>query len=566
MNKAAYQLDEDQKLQLCLERDRLLSDQEFERSPTMSKLLRFLVDHRLSADPVPLKAYTIAVDALDRDESFDTEADSYPRVQISRLRRVLDNFYLREGGENRLSIPLNNYEISVISNTAVAATGHQLETSELIGIEAPVDEPESEHSSAVQQSGQFNKQGWSRMKAGIAIAVVAISLALVAGYFWLLRPTQKEIAYPAVIVADTSGVVNEITRMEAEASKAYLISSLVKFEQLRVWSREGIKSQAKLYTLESSILDETGERVQFQLTDNGSNELIWSEQVTIDSSEQLEAKLASVVIHVAGPYGAIEQAELSRYRNDYSPGYPCILQFHQFMRDRDPAVANSVRKCVIKSVRQFSDDPYLLSMLAAAKGVSQRFGSDDKIGPPAMEIARRAVQLDRHSALANFAVAQVAFFEGDCDTGAAWGKRAVELNPLNSRIAGYLGLGMLGCNMPGGEEYAERALEMDSNTDLVVAAVVALYKLQNGDALGSQQLSQQYMAGALRPEPGLEITYILSTATLGNKSEARAMWKKHAARYGFSEDTPVSQVLSSWIANPNLIDEIALAFDKVELY
>ncbi len=565
MAKPTDHLDEDQKLQLCLERDRLLSDQEFERSPIMNKLLRFLVDHRLSADPVPLKAYTIAVDALDRDESFDTEADSYPRVQISRLRRILDNFYQREGGENRLSIPLNNYEISVIPNKTVAANGHRSDTGDLIGIEAPVDESEPEHFSAAQQSAQFNKQGWSRMNAGMAIAVVAILLALVAGYFWFLQPAHKEIAYPAVIVADTGGIVNEKTRREAETRKAYLISSLVKFEQLRVWSRESTKSQTKLYTLESSILDDTGEKIQFQLTDNDTEELIWSEQVTIDGKEQLEDKLSSVVIDIAGPYGAIEQAELSKYRDDYSPGYPCILQFHQFIRYRDAAVANSVRECVVKSVRQYPDDHYLLSMLAAAKAISQRFGSDSEIGPPAMEIARRAVQLDRTSALANFAVAQVAFFEGDCDTGVAWGKRAVELNPLNSRIAGYLGLGMLGCNIPGGEVYAARALEMDSSTDLVVAAVVAFHKLRKGDALGSQQMSKEYMAGALHPEPGLEITYILSSAILGDKSEARAMWKKHAARYGFSEDTPVKKVIGSWIANPRLIDQIALAFDKVEL-
>ena len=86
--------DESAVLQLCLERDRLLSDAEFARSPSMSKLLRFLVDYKLSGSSTPLKAYTIAVDALGRDENFDTQTDSYPRVQMGRLRRMLDNFYL----------------------------------------------------------------------------------------------------------------------------------------------------------------------------------------------------------------------------------------------------------------------------------------------------------------------------------------------------------------------------------------------------------------------------------------------------------------------------------------
>ena len=57
-------LTEAEKLQLCLERDRLLCSSEFARSPTMSKLLRFLVDHKLLEETKPLTAYAIAVDGL----------------------------------------------------------------------------------------------------------------------------------------------------------------------------------------------------------------------------------------------------------------------------------------------------------------------------------------------------------------------------------------------------------------------------------------------------------------------------------------------------------------------
>ena len=109
-------MDDATALQLCLERDRLLSDPEFARSPSMCKLLRFLVDYKLSGNSVPLKSYSIAVDALGRDADFDPQADSYPRVQMGRLRRMLDNFYLRKGGENRLTIAPNQYAIVVEPN------------------------------------------------------------------------------------------------------------------------------------------------------------------------------------------------------------------------------------------------------------------------------------------------------------------------------------------------------------------------------------------------------------------------------------------------------------------
>ena len=111
-------MDDATALQLCLERDRLLSDPEFARSPSMCKLLRFLLDYKLSGNSVPLKSYTIATDALGRDVDFDTQTDSYPRVQMGRLRRMLDNFYLRKGGENRLLIAPNKYEIILVPNMA----------------------------------------------------------------------------------------------------------------------------------------------------------------------------------------------------------------------------------------------------------------------------------------------------------------------------------------------------------------------------------------------------------------------------------------------------------------
>ena len=94
----------------------MLCDADFARSPTMCILLKFLVDHRLSENPRPLKAYSIAVDALGRNHSFDTQIDSYPRVQMGRLRRLLDNFYLRNGGENRLLVPHGHYTIIMAKN------------------------------------------------------------------------------------------------------------------------------------------------------------------------------------------------------------------------------------------------------------------------------------------------------------------------------------------------------------------------------------------------------------------------------------------------------------------
>ncbi len=66
---------------------------QFNHSPVMRRLLSFLVDQTLAGNGPRLKAYTIAVDALGRDADFDARIDSYPRVQVGRLRKLLDEFY-----------------------------------------------------------------------------------------------------------------------------------------------------------------------------------------------------------------------------------------------------------------------------------------------------------------------------------------------------------------------------------------------------------------------------------------------------------------------------------------
>lgn len=72
---------------------RLFDAPQFNRSPVMRRLLSYLVEQTLAGNGHRLKAYTIAVDGLGRDQDFDARIDSYPRVQVGRLRKLLGDFY-----------------------------------------------------------------------------------------------------------------------------------------------------------------------------------------------------------------------------------------------------------------------------------------------------------------------------------------------------------------------------------------------------------------------------------------------------------------------------------------
>jgi len=557
-------LTEAEKLQLCLERDRLLCSSDFARSPTMSKLLRFLVDHKLLEENKPLTAYTIAVEALGRKDSFDTQIDSYPRVQIGRLRRMLDHFYLREKSENRLSIPYNHYEIIMGSREGDSDTDH-------IPVDpAPYGEDSRDPSIEFDMATRNFAGSVQRVGRGHILAIVAVMMLLAIWAIYFLQETDSvtatTIAYPAVIVKGSEGNIESSSRTTLEMIRSHLVGALEKFDEVRVFDDDADPENPSRYLLESLKLNDAADHVQLRLVDRTTREVVWSSRIDMTSNQEREAGLERAVIDIAGPYGKIAQHELTKNRADFTPGYPCLLQFHQYIRYRDPALLQPVLKCMNASAKQFPHDSYLMSMLAIAKNISRQFGLPDAIDGSHEEFAMRAAKIDNDSASATFAVAQSAFFEGDCRRGLSWGERAVSLNPLNSRIVGYLGIYMLACDMPEGEAYSIRAMQMDANADLAVAATVAMQKLRRGDAKGAQEMSSKYRDSMPGAALGLEISYILSSAMLGEKEDARKAWRLLADRSGFPETAEPADVLGRWIFDPDLVRQLAADFKKAQLY
>lgn len=104
-------LTDDDYMQICLERDRLLASGMFMRAPVIVKLLQYLVEQKLNDSDHDIKSYSIAVEALGRSSDFDTDADSYPRVQVGRLRKLMNQFFAKSPSAVRLTVPLGVYRV-----------------------------------------------------------------------------------------------------------------------------------------------------------------------------------------------------------------------------------------------------------------------------------------------------------------------------------------------------------------------------------------------------------------------------------------------------------------------
>ncbi len=89
----------------------ILSDRRFKSSPQMSAFLRYIVEQTLDGHANRIKAYTIAVDALGKPDSFDPQSNPSVRVLARRLRTSLLQYYSQEGNnsETVISIKLGSY-------------------------------------------------------------------------------------------------------------------------------------------------------------------------------------------------------------------------------------------------------------------------------------------------------------------------------------------------------------------------------------------------------------------------------------------------------------------------
>lgn len=100
----------EQEVQAALER--ILGSAEFNSVSQLRQFLRFIVEAKLNGEAHLIKGYTIATTALGRPSSFNPTNDPIVRVEASRLRKRLEEYYNGSGEDDPLQIvmPVGTYE------------------------------------------------------------------------------------------------------------------------------------------------------------------------------------------------------------------------------------------------------------------------------------------------------------------------------------------------------------------------------------------------------------------------------------------------------------------------
>ncbi|PZQ22763.1 MAG: hypothetical protein DI569_06815 [Sphingopyxis macrogoltabida] len=543
------------------ELDSLLGSPMFMRSPVLSRLLQFLVDHRLRGARAAPKAYAIATEALGRSADFDPAVDSYPRVMVGRLRALLDRYYAETPWVHRLRVPQGSYEVVVQYRTSpparVAAEGG-----------AEVAAPPSPATPAAPAG---RSPAWSAYASWLAIFALAM-LAIFAASWSLsnsVRPFAGRVVPPPLIeVSPPAAGETGVSRALARAIDGKLRDGLRRFDMVELLSARspggGASDSRGDYRLDTSLVRTTEGIVDVTLMLNrvSDQRTIWSEQLRLNQAQVPEFhEIEPAIAQIAGDYGVVARDQIQRQPDSFARGYPCFVQFQRLRQMRSAGSAEKVDRCLRESIEQNPRDVPLLaalSLLRYGDWQPQRGSAEGQTAyAEARSFAERAYAASPRSAAGLFAMARANFFAGDCGGGNAMGDAALRLNPYDADMTGFLGLYKVACGQREvGEPLLQRSLQLDSSYPGVPAVTLAYLLSDRGEQDRAQDILDA-MPSPSNLEPQHMAVQAIILARRGNMAAARQQWQRLVAYTRQRPTAAPEEVLRQFMITPVVINRMA---------
>jgi hypothetical protein len=164
--------------------DKILASDTLRASEVLRRLLIFLTNKTFSGETDKLKEYSIGLDALGKPPTYDPRSDAAVRLQASRLRQKLEEYYRKEGQVDPVVIELPKGGFKIVWHTI----GEPVPVIPPLPSAAPVLE-------AVPATDSTQLKKWR----GLAIAAMVIAAVLgLVSIKALSRPGQMPLVNPRV--------------------------------------------------------------------------------------------------------------------------------------------------------------------------------------------------------------------------------------------------------------------------------------------------------------------------------------------------------------------------------
>lgn len=391
----------------------ILSSPELKTKPTIARFLQFVVEETLAGHAHQIKAFTIALQVLKKNENFDAVRDPSVRILGGRLRSSLERYYSTFGREDpiRIDVPRGAY-VPVFRRHLVAETANQPSMPR-------VGDPETSRP----------------LSPGIAIMPLRnLSNHPEGDYF-------------------AEGLAEELTAELVRYQDFSVVPcrTATKMRDSRIDARELGRQLEVRFLLEGSVrMDGTCIKIGFALIDTTTGAQIWGERYRRNCSEvsaiELQDEIASEVAAKIGDFFGIIPRKLTKESIGRTP--EALGEYELFLRHREYvfALTEEAFAVALESVDHARERaPHsgaVWAMLANLCADDNTLWSGD-LGVSmemALDYGRRGAVLDPQNQYVRTILAYLHFLVGHRDEFLREVETALQLNPGSQMHAAFIGL------------------------------------------------------------------------------------------------------------------------------
>ena len=388
--------------------DNMLASPLFAGSPRQQRFLDYLVTNTLAGEADRLKGYTIALEVFDRKDDFDPSIDAIVRVEATRLRNKLREYYdtLGKSDAVRIDFPKGGYvlEISLQNPPVLERRTHNntaLNTPRLV---------EDRPSLAVLPFANIDSDNTKE-------------------YF-------------------ADGVVDSLIAMFSRLSGLFVISrqSSFSYKNTTKTSEQIAAELGVRYLLEGSVQNAGNQvRVTAQLADTKNGGHVWSDRYDRELKDvfALQDELTQSIVSVLQIKLDGEEAALFGVQATNSiEAHDTLLRGIAAHRKYTQKTTN---EAIVLYEKALALDPHYAAAHAwLARSLSltwsQRWNADCAVLELALSHAERAAELDPQSSYAISMLGWVQLWRKNRDESIAECRRAIAIDPNNAEVQLFLSI------------------------------------------------------------------------------------------------------------------------------
>ena len=556
---------------------RVLASDRFARSKRNSELLAYLVGEVREGRADAISGTSVAQDVFGKGAEFDPATDPSIRVQMGRLRKMLNDYYAEEGqcDDVRIVLPKASYVPKIVPRSEIERAV-DIEGSERDD-EAPPPPARRDPFAAIR----------NHPYVAAMVAAAFVILAVVA----VIRPGDSAYALPSEPIRDypvihvqpfsnrTGDAANDVLERGMQRQVA---ADLERFNVARIALggapvAEGETTERPDFTLAGTVVStEPTLDMIVQLIATDDSAVVASERLTVegaddylDALEELSSRISS---DFGGPRGRLATTMLARF-SPSGPGdgtledanlaaFRCLASFHAFETDRSVEQHGAVRDCLAHHSGRNPNDGTLLSALAWTLLLgSAEAGLLDttNLHPPhdpayALELAERAVAGDPGNDDAHEYLGLIEWFSGYHERALASLRRALTLNPANARHRANYGLfSVLSGDRDRGVGLMEDAIEWDLDPPDWYRSAFFYDALMEGD--GERALAV-LDSGSATGDP-FEPVYRLAAASIAERADEVARLLPIVRAHAAERDGDPLDGVRTWLADTEALAIVA---------